>query len=703
MTPEQLNLLTDVVLRLVHACGEPAERLETRAYIEQARGAWPGEGVAAWSKWIAEATRSLGLRSRQAVLTPQQAVDIALAGGHAAALNPSGRPVLLLAARAGVIVEDDRSMGGVEGESGVLSASQAVRRVEGVIGPEPLTWLLLEAPRLHAESAAISSARRPFYRLLQVWAPEWSDIWVVIVFAFFYGLLSLATPIAVESLVNTVAFGQLLQPILVLSTMLIAVLSFGAMVRAFQTLVVEIIQRRMFVRVTADLAHRLPRVEHSALDSHYGPELANRFFDIVTLQKVTAALLLDGVGVLMATLFGMVILAFYHPYLLGFDVVLLILVVGGLLLIGRGAISTGIQESKYKYRIAAWLQDMVRCHEAFKLAGADAFAVDRANYLTSHYLDARRKHFAKLFGQVTYSLGLQAIAGTVLLGGGGWLVTQAQLSLGQLVAAELIVANILNALVKFAKHFDGFYDAIASVDKLGVLFDLPLERQDGLLGLSPEPAAVRLRELTHPHAQGVLQSGLTCEIGPLECVALLGPPGSGKSTLLDMLFGLRTPGSGHIDLGGVDPREVRPDVLRGWVALAREHEVLNITVAENIHLRRPGVTLPEVRQALQDVGLLETILALPEGLDQMLCSSGAPLSSTQQSQLMLARAMVGRPKLLLIDGLLDRLSDAQAAAVLEPLMRPGRPWSLIVATGQRDVAEALPRIISLHPEMAAVE
>ena len=386
-------------------------------------------------------------------------------------------------------------------------------------------WLFVE-PQLQVPSDEHHGHDSPLKRFLSILRPEWNDIWIVLVFAFFAGVLGLATPIAVEALVNTVAFGRLLQPVVVLALLLFGFLAFGGAMRALQTIVVEIIQRRLFARVAADLAFRLPRVRQDTLDDRDGPELVNRFFDVVTIQKVTAYLLLDGSAIVLTTLVGMVVLAFYHPWLLGFDLVLLATVVSGVLLLGRGAVRTGIDESKYKYQLAAWLEDVIRCHRTFKLDGSVTFATDRTNYLTSRYLSARRDHFRVLLRQIVLLLGLQAVAGTILLGFGGWLVIQGQLTLGQLVAAELIVAIILGALAKLGKHLEGYYDVMAAVDKLGYLFRLPLERSNGLLQMPPaDELSVKLTEVNYElNDRAVFRNNLSLEIREGERVG-----GNGRS------------------------------------------------------------------------------------------------------------------------------------------------------------------------------
>ena len=248
--------------------------------------------------------------------------------------------------------------------------------------------------------------------LARVWAllrPESGDIWIIFIFALVTGLLALATPLAVETLVNTVAFGRLLQPVVVLALMLLVFLSFSAALRALQTYVVEIIQRRLFARVAADLAYRLPRIEVEALDGRDGRELVNRFFDVVTVQKVSAQLLLDGISLVLGALIGMAVLAFYHPWLLGFDVVLLALIAFAILVLGRGAVSTSVKESKTKYRMAAWLEDVISCPIAFRHSGAAEFALDRADRLTYEYLSARKDHFRVLMRQIVFALALPRI------------------------------------------------------------------------------------------------------------------------------------------------------------------------------------------------------------------------------------------------------------------------------------------------------
>ena len=384
----------------------------------------------------------------------------------------------------------------------------------------------------------------------------------------------------------------------------------------------------------------------------------------------------------------MAVLAFYHPLLLGFDAVLLACIGFTVFVLGRGAVRTAIRESASKYKVAAWIEELVRHPTAFKLHGGAQFGLDRADSLAVDYLDARRAHFRIVMRQIIFSLTLQAVAATVLLGLGGWLVIQGELTLGQLVAAELIVMNIVGNFAKIGKYVESFYDLLASADKLGKLFDLPVEPHDKLFHLEDATAASLQVTSVSQKVGGVsLHGGLSFSLSPRDRLAIVGSAGTGKSALLDLLIGTRHPSSGNVALDHIDVRELRPDSLREHVSLARDTEVFHGTIEENVHLNRPQINASDVREALDRVGLLDEVMRLPNGLATSVQTGGGPLSSSQAKRLMLARAIVNRPRLLLIDGALDGLSDDELSLIVPQLLADDSPWTLIVVTGKRWIAD----------------
>ena len=538
----------------------------------------------------------------------------------------------------------------------------------------------------------------PFTRLAGLLAPERRDLWIVLLFAVGVGVLTLATPVVAMAVVNTIALGTLLQQLLVLCVALFVALGLAGVLQYLQSVIVEYIQRRVFVRVAADLAYRLPRVALRAFDRQHGPELVNRFFDVLTVQKASATLLFDGVTIALQMLIGLTLLGFYHAYLLGFDLALLAALTFMVVVLGRGGTRTAIQESIAKYAVAGWMEEMARHPIAFKTAGGPTLAMEKTDRLTRAYLLARTEHFRVLVRQGVFALFLYAAANVALLAIGGLLVIRGELTLGELVAAEIVVTLVVATFTKLSKQFAAYFDLLAAVDKLGHLIDLPLERTTGD-EFQPRTggARVAVREITFAYggAHGPAVARLSLELEPGERVALVGPNGAGKSTLVDLLFGLRLPDAGWVEVDGADVRTVRLDTLRENVAVVKGLELVEGTVAENVRMGRDFVSPADVRDALLKVGLLEAVRRLPDGLETRLWATGSPLSLGQANRLMLARGIVGQPRLLILDESLDHMDADVRQTVLPAVLGPGVHWTLLVVTHSDEVTRLCDRVVRL--------
>lgn len=535
--------------------------------------------------------------------------------------------------------------------------------------------------------------------------PDRGDIWAVVAFSIVVGALLLATPVAVQTLVNFVAFGASGAPLLILSALLFLGLSSAALMSAMMAWIVEMLQRRVFVRLVADLSRRLPRVRATVSERHYAPELVNRFLEVMTVQKMSAVLLLEGLGNVLGIVVGLLVLAFYHPLLLAFDLVLMFTV--ALVVFGpmRKGVYTATKESKAKYAVVSFLQELARNPLTFRSGRVSRYIDERAEALARSYVDARRAHYRVLFTQIVAALGLQVIASTALLAIGGLLVISGELTLGQLVASELIVTVVVQSVAKMGKHIEGFYDLMAAVDKLGQLLDLELETspQTPHAGPTPAgPAALRLRNVAfaaEPHRP--LFAGVNLSLEPGQALAVRGSSGSGRSLFLAMLYGLRNPLRGEIAIAGNDYRELPAERLREMVAIASSIEIFEGTIFDNLTLGRKDITLEEVTSLLRSVGVLDSLRDLPEGLNTVLRSGGVPLTENQRRLLMVVRAALGKPRLLLIDGLLDMLSATTRTATLDMLFRPDRDGSLVIVTDREDVTARCDLVLDLDDHAPA--
>ncbi len=544
------------------------------------------------------------------------------------------------------------------------------------------------------------SAKKPWQHYARLLRPEVADLRTIIVYGVAVAILSLAVPLTVDALISNISFGTLLTPLVVLVGILLGCLVMQNVLRALQAYIAEVIERRIFVRVVGDLAWRLPRVDIRAFDQRYGPELVNRFFDTVTIQKSSSKLILDATNFVLSTGVGMFVLSFYHPFLLGFSIVLVLVLVFIVFVMGVGGVRTAVEGSSAKYEGAAWLQELARHTTAFCTQGGADFAKDRADLLATTYIEARRKHFRVLFRQICGAYGLQIVASAAMLGFGGWLVIDQQLTPGQLVASELIVTAVVANLTKLGNILQSWYDVCASSLKLGSLIDLPLERQGG--ATASEGGGVRIE--ADGVACGLLDDrgrdeefSFVIEAG--ERVALTGSPGGRASHLLDILVGLRQPGLGYVTIDGLDIRQMELLPMRDDFALVHGTEIVEGTIIDNIRFGRSTIDAARIRNALVSVGLWDEVLALPKGIETQLNARSRPLTASQATRLMLARAIVLEPRLLMVDGALDRLPAVNRDEVMKELCDRKHAWTLVVVTSDPDIVAACDRALDIELEL----
>ncbi|MCB9524620.1 MAG: ABC transporter ATP-binding protein [Myxococcales bacterium] len=567
---------------------------------------------------------------------------------------------------------------------------RGLRALFGVDAKAPLAWLApedaLPMATLRADDPRLPPGPKPWWRLGRLLNLERGAIWVLTVYAAVTGLITLATPVAVQTLVNTIAFGTLIQPLVVLTAVLLVVLAVGAVLRLLQLYAVEYLERRLFVRLSMDLAARMPRVKATVAD-HYRPtELVNRFFDVVTVQKSSTKLLVDGLDIVLQTSIGLLLLALYHPALLVFDAVLLMAVIGVLFFLGRGATGAALEESNQKYAMAAWLEEVAGAPTTFRTPTGRGAALGRAHAIADDYLNARSSHFRRAMSQVVGLTAVQVLASAGVLGLGGWLVLEGSLTLGQLVAAELVVAVVVSGIAKLARSLMAFYDLLAGLEKVGKLVDLPLEPATGPAEDHLVPT-LEIEGLTFPaKIRGAWTAPVDLTVPSGQKVAVLSRDHAPRNPLLETLFGLRAPAGGRVLLDGL-PLGEGMVALRQRAALVRMPEWIVGSLRDNLCLAAPDASDQALFAALARMGLADGVADLPDGLDTHLDADGGPLDRDQQKRLAVARALLSDPEVLLVDHTLDGLCPAGLAAAARGLK--AHRGTVIVVTRNPEVAEAV--------------
>ena len=606
---------------------------------------------------------------------------------EAAALATPELPVVAFPADGGSVIIEKVGPRGIsikELHGAALRRRVRVSQLEARLGAGAVPWLLVEPVLPVAALASPGKPRSPLRRLLALLWLERRDALIVMLYGTVAGLLSLATPLAIQVLINWLAFGALLQPLFLLGAVLLICLALAAGLQLLQRVAVETIERRNFVRMVADLSPRLARVQPSALARRHGPELANRFFDVLTLQKAASTLLLDGFTAVLQVGVAVGLLGLYHPWLLLFDLVLIAGMVVALVPLGYGAERTAIAESKAKYAMAAWIEEIARHPVALRMNDAQ-LAERQAERLARGWLQRRKEHFRVFLRQYAGVQALQVVMSVVLLVASGTLVLRGQLTIGQLVAAEFIVNAALVGFAKFADKLDTVYDLLAGVDKIGGLLDLPSEAPIGLPGEGQGAASVALQGAALRYEEGSGLAPVDVELPPAARVVVYGLPGMGKTSLAHLVCGVRLPTEGRALRDGVAMRTLRPDARYDGVSLLRVGDVIHGTLRDNVAFGRPHLDDRRVWEALEAVGLRARAEALPHALDTLIDPSGLPLSAGEQRALLVARAIACRPRLIVVDGVLDGLPRTPRERLRNLLMDRSAPWTLLVLTSDARV------------------
>ena len=540
----------------------------------------------------------------------------------------------------------------------------------------------------------------PVGRLWEFLRAEKGDLLTLIAYTTIAGILALVVPLTAQALVNIIAADVLVQPLIVLSLLTFVGLGLSGILQLMKLSLAETLQQRLFARTALEMADKLPRLLGSSLRGEYAPELVNRFFDTLTVQKALSKLLLDGLAALLQALVGLVLLAFYSPYLLGLDIGILIFVAFVIGILGIGGLRTSLDESQQKYRVAGWLEDMARCQADLKLHGSNSYLLHRADNTVMGYLAARQNHFRILWRQAFGNYVFQALAASAVLAVGGWLVINRELTLGQLVAAQLVVVALLAAIDKLIRQTDQVFDLLTGLEKVGHVLDMPMERTGGIS--MPHDAegvpALEVREVRFSYASGrETLNGLTLSVAPGERVCIVGESGAGKSTLASLIAGLEIPTHGEITVGGVDVRDADLTDLRRVLSLARaDYAVFDGTIEENITAGRSYVSHEDVRDAIELAQLSDDMARLPKGVSTMLTSGGQPLSRGQRQRLLLARALAGGPRFLLLDEAFNGMDEAMTTKVLNGIYAPGRNWSILAITHKVEAVLRSQTVYVLH-------
>ena len=498
--------------------------------------------------------------------------------------------------------------------------------------------------------------------LAEIIGPDKGYINVGIVYTLAITLLSLATPISVQLLINSVARTALVAPLWILSGVLLALLLLVAGLSALRVYLLAMFERRIFARVVAEVTVRAVHAQNPFFADESRGSLFNRYFDMVVVQKAVPSLVIGAFTIILQGAVGLIVTSFYHPFFLAFNIIL----VGVCLLIWlvwrHGAITGAVGVSHAKHEAAHWLESVGASNGFYKSARHLDFAMDRSETVTANYIRAHRHYFRYSFAQALGYFLVYAFAAAALLALGGNLILAGQLSIGQLVAAELILSGVFYGISQLGWYLDTFYDLVASSEELSQIFAIPQEAA-GLSGQAPPDGSLRFRDVV------LDRSHFDFAIGSGEQAVIVAEPGV-ESQIALLLKRHANPDRGLVSIGGNELGSFDMYLLRSAVVVLNRPTIVDVTIREYLNLATGGTAEgSRIMGTLELVGLAARISSLPDGLDTHLASSGSPLSIVEVMQLKLAMALLSGPKVLLLSQLYDMMPTEPLRATLDMLRR----------------------------------
>ncbi len=542
----------------------------------------------------------------------------------------------------------------------------------------------------------------PLKRLFGMLRKERKDIINIYTYAIVVGIISLSLPLGIQAIIGLVSGGLAFSSVYVLIAVVIMGVIVSGVMQIYQLTLVEILQRRVFTKAAFEFTYRIPRVKSEALLGSYAPELMNRFFDIVNVQKALPKVLIDMTAATIQILFGILLLSLYHPYFIAFGFITIVIVISVIYYNAPKGMETSLAESKYKYKVAQWLEDIARTLYAFKSAGSTNMPMQRMDYLVNNYLKYRKKHYKVLLNLYGNAVFFKAFITGLLLILGTSLVIDRQISLGQFVASEIIIVLVVNSVEKLISGTETVFDLLTAIEKMGHVTDLPLERQKGLEVNFHEKnhgLNIKMQNLCYRYPDGnkYVLKNINLEINANESICITGTNGSGKETLLKILSAIFTDFEGAISYNGLSIRDLNLNSIRDAIERNLALDLIfDGTLLDNIVMGRAGVTLQDVTWALDNLRMSENIAELSEGFSTQMIAGGKRFSESFIAKLSVARCVVEKPKLLMITDIYRELHKAERMSAAAFLTDKKNPWTLLTISNDPMVMAACDRVIVLN-------
>jgi len=526
----------------------------------------------------------------------------------------------------------------------------------------------------------------PWKRFIGLLKLEKKDIFQIFYYAIFGGVVALSLPLGIQAIINLIQGAQISTSWIVLVIVVTFGVIFSGALQLMQLRIIETIQQRIFVRASFELSYRFPKIKMNELRNYYPPELANRFFDTLTIQKGLSKILIDIPTAFLQIIFALILLSFYHPFFIIFGILLLLLIYIVFKFTAQKGLETSLAESKIKYKVAHWIQEIARTVVSFKLSGNTNLAIQKNDDLVDQYLKARESHFKILLLQFSQMIGFKVIVTASLLLIGGALVLNQEMNIGQFVAAEIIILLVIQSVEKLIIGLESFYDVLTSIEKIGQVVDKELESQDGEKPIFKNGVTLELDEVSYRvenRKKGIINN-VSLTLTPTSRILIQGESGAGKSSLLRLISGIIEPTEGNIYINNLSLASLHLNHYRSQLGLSLSDETpFEGSIRDNLVFGNRQIEEAIIFEALDTVGLNQFLKEQPNGLETVLYPEGKQMSYTIAKKMILARAIIKQPKIMILEDPLDQFNLEETQKIIHYLTDAKRPWALIVVSSKK--------------------
>ena len=548
-----------------------------------------------------------------------------------------------------------------------------------------------------AEQTGKTSLNSALHKLYQLLILDRKDISAIYLFAILSGLVQLSVPVGIQSIIGFVQAADYSASIVLLIVLVVAGVFINGLLQVRQMQVIEKIEQKIFVRHSFEFADRIPRLDLKKMDNYYLPEVVNRFFDTMTLQKGMSKLLLDIPAAAIQIIFGLTLLSFYHPVFIAFGLLLFIILFLILRLTAAKGMETSIHESDYKYAVAGWLQEIARTIKTFKFSKGTKLHLEETDRLTTGYLQSRTSHFRVLMSQYWSLIAFKTLITAAILIVGSVLLVNQQLNIVQFIAAEIIILSVISAIEKFITNLDKVYDVLTAAEKLGKVTNASVE-ESGTIELPSENKGVSVKfeklSFDFPLNPDVL-SDISFSVNAGQHIAVMGNSGSGKSMLLRMLTGTYRGFSGNIFIENIPLQNFTLTSLRNQTGiLLNLQDIFKGSLLHNISMGNSDITITQITAIAEQLGFIDEMQSLPDGFETVLDPAGKRLPKKILQQILLMRALLGKHRLLLLEDPCNHLAPDEKEAVLACIKKELNA-TVIISTNDPSVAKVCDKIIVL--------